>query len=395
MSNKSLRARKAPGSNENIFSSFFVLMCVFEAFSSTSMQMVMATIAGYAVWMGGLSSIAGILSGLFYVFSIFTRPISGYCGNRLDKKWILLLSTLVLCLTSVGLTVSSSIAGVMVFRALQGIGYSFQTAVNFALVSEHAPEGRSGETLGYYGLTSVMAQLLAPSFALYLVRVVGYRSMLWVSTGLRLAAVFCVFLLPSSKGETEPMAQGQRFSMADVISRPSLLPACIGFLFAFLNSIVTGFLALYSQSYNIAGAEYFFFICAAASFIGRLFNSKNSDTMTLAQAGIRSGSLLIAAMLLLGLGRSTVTMLLAGAIFGTGYGSLLPITQSRAIKYAPEGHKSTGSNTYFLGIDGGFAIGNMIGGFIAGAWGYGAMYLLYIIPAVVSISIALKFGKEK
>ena len=394
MSNVSPPARRARGS-KGIFSRFFVLMCVFEAFSSTSQQMVMATIAGYAVWMGGVSGVAGILSGLFYVFSILTRPISGYSGNRFDKKWILMISTLVLCLTSVGLTVSNSIAGVMVFRALQGIGYSFQTAVNFAIVSEHAPEGREGETLGYYGLTSVMAQLLAPSFALYLVRIMGYRFMLWISTVLRLAAVLCVFLLPSSVKSVEQIIPDRRFSVADIISRTSLLPACIGFLFAFLNSIVTGFLALYAESFNISGAESFFFICAAASFIGRLLNSKNSDSMSLSRAGLSCGSLLIVAMLLLGLGRSTVTMLLAGAIFGIGYGSLLPITQSRAIKYAPEGRKSTGSNTYFLGIDGGFAIGNVIGGFIAGAWGYGTMYLIYIVPALMSMLLAVRFGKNK
>lgn len=395
MPNETLLRQDNSGSNQKIFDKFFVFMCIFEMFSSTSQQMVMATIAGYSIWMGGASGIAGILSGLFYVFSILTRPVSGYSGNRFNKKWILMASTFVLCLTNIGVTLSSSIAELMVFRALQGIGYSFQTAVNFTMVSEHAPEGHAGEALGYYGLTSVIAQLLAPSFALYLVRVSGYQPMLWLSTALRLAAVLCIpFLLSTDTQETSHIQQ-EHFSFADIISRPSLLPACIGFLFAFLNSIVSGFLALYSESYGIWGSEYFFFISAAASFVGRLYNSKKSDSMTLAQAGVRSGTLLIIAMLLLGFGRSTSTMLLAGAVFGIGYGSLLPITQSRAIKYAPEGRKSTGSNTYFLGIDIGFAIGNVIGGFIAGVWGYGTMYLFYIIPATISIFLAVVYGKNK
>lgn len=380
-----------------IFTRFFLLMCLFEAFSSISMQMVSATIAGYALWLGGLSSVAGVLSGIYFVFSIAARPVSGYLGNRWQKKRLLLIATVVLCLSSIGMTVSRTLPGIMFFRAVQGIGYSFQTAVNFAIVSERAPAGRSGEALGYYGLAGVIAQMTAPSFALLLVRQIGYRPMLWVSTAMRVAAVLCIAAAGAAdpEQETEAKPPARAFSWADVIARESLLPAVMGMLFALLNSVVTGFMALYAESYAIPGAEYFFALCAAATFAGRLLTSKKSDQMTLAFTGVRSGCMLVAAMMLLGVGRSTVTMLLAAVIFGGGYGSLLPVTQSRAIKYAPDGRKSSGSNTYFLGIDSGFALGNVFGGFFAGRFGYGMMYLAYGIPAILSMVIAVRYGKGR
>jgi MFS family permease len=164
-------------------------------------------------------------------------------------------------------------------------------------------------------------------------------------------------------------------------------------LFAILNGCLIAFLALYADFYQIGSAAYFFVINALVMFVTRIIFSRWADLRTLASAALYSGLCLILSMVFLGLGRSRFFMLAAGASFGFGYGMLLPVTQAKSVQAPPLERRNAGSNTYYIGIDTGFALGNFFAGNIAGVIGYANMYLCLIFPALLAVGLAFWKGQ--
>lgn len=370
-----------------------VLLCAYELFSSTSVQMANTTIAGYAVWLGMASGLAGILSGVYFTASIFTRPFSGLFATRFDKRAILLAASGLMGVSAIGLLFTGGAVGISILRMMQGAGYSIATTTAMAAVAAVAPPERMGQAIGVYGLSTILAQMLAPALAFKLVAIAGYTGMQLATIATRAAALVCLLLLGAIPDPYYRQNRNSRVTLSSIIARESFLPAILGLCFSTLNSSVIAFMGLYARQQGIGGAEYFFICNALAMLVCRAFASRGADTVSLATAGLRSGALLVASMLLLGFGHTMATMLLAGVFFGAGYGSLLPITQSRAVRNAPPGKQGAGSNTYFLGIDGGFMLGSYVAGFLAGAVGYANMYLCLVVPAAVGMGIAAWRGR--
>lgn len=181
----------------------------------------------------------------------------------------------------------------------------------------------------------------------------------------------------------------------NLIAKESLLPSTVGLLFSILNSCLGAFLALYATTLGLSGAGIFFLISATVMFFTRLFGANTADRRSLRFTGLISGTLLITSMLLLGLGRSTATMWLAAVAFGTGYGFLLPVTQSRSVSAPPPEKHGTGSSTYFLGIDVGFCIGTISGGFIVQHGGPALLYLCLIVPALLAMTLCALKGNDR
>jgi MFS family permease len=362
--------------------------------SWVSLDMVNTTIASYSMFLNATAGIAGFISGSYFVLSFLTRPFSGYLGNRLDRKKLLFVVSSIWTFLILLMALLPNIYAIWILRALQGILYSIVSTLQMTIAADVLPQDRIGEGIGYFGLCQVLAQMIGPSIALSLVDVMGYQFMYFFSFILRIISAVSVLALPSYDSVLKDLSsQRKKFSLQDVAAKESLIFASVGMLFAVLNSCLTAFLALYAKEYNIGSAGYFFMINAVVSFITRTIFSKWSDSRTIASTAFFSGLCLIAAMLLLGLGRNQIYMMIAGISFGFGYGMLLPVTQSKSVKAPPVERRNSGSNTYYLGIDTGFAVGNFIGGNVAQAVGFANMYLWLIIPACMSIGLALWKGR--
>lgn len=387
------------GSNKkndcSIWTRGFIFINICSAFSWLSINMVNATIAPYAVSLGASSGVAGILSGFYYLSSFSIRPFSGALGSRLNRRLLLLWTSVLWAVLDLLMALMpANVVVVLILRALQGIGYSVATTVSMTIAADLLPQSRVGEGIGYFGLCQVFAQLVGPSVALSLAAYMGYRPMFFISFASRVFSTVMILALPSYKPVyTEKPGQKRRLSVNDIIARESLLPATVGMLFSILNGSLIAFLALYADSLGIGSAGGFFIINAIFMFITRMLSSRSADGKSLAAAAVSSGSLLIFSMLLLGVGRSREFMLLSGIVFGVGYGLLLPVTQSRSVQAPPLERRNIGSNTYYIGIDIGFTLGNFFAGHLAGAVGYSNMFLFLIFPAAAAIGLALWKGR--
>ena len=373
----------------------FLLISLLNAISWISLYMLNTTIVPYAKSLGMATSLAGIVSGLYFIASFATRPFSGVLGDRFSRKRLFLLASLLLVAAGLGLIFVRNVALLLALRVLQGIGYSITTTISMALAADTLPEEDVGKGIGYFGLTTVIGQMVGPAMALAIQERWGFAPMLTLSLLLRVAALVMILFLPEAPVRPRPpAAQRTGFSLWNIVERRSLLPACVGMLFSILNSALSAYLVVHATAYSIPGSGMFFTVSTLTMFLSRSLCSRYTDRRSLASTALFSGMFCIATMLLLGLGRTQTTLLLAGAVFGVGYGTLLPVTQARSVQQAPPERRSLGSSTYYIGIDIGFSVSNLVCGRLVDTVGSGSMYLLLIVPALGAMALAMWKGRS-
>lgn len=92
-------------------------------------------------------------------------------------------------------------------------------------------------------------------------------------------------------------------------------------------------------------------------------------------------------MLLLSWLPNTSTMIIAGALYGLGFGSVQPALQAWAVNNAAKNRKGMANATFYSFFDLGVGVGAMLFGQLAFLFNYG---LIYIVSAC-SVFFALLF----
>lgn len=374
---------------KTIWNRNFVFILLVNILSTLGIFMMNSTITPYATLLGAGASLAGIISGMYYVFAMVCRPLSGVAANRISRKNTYIVFAAVMLVTALVMFVTDSIAVVTVFRMIQGIGYCFITTVTMALATELVPEDRLGEGIACFGLAQIISTSVGPAIGLFLSSAIGYKNLYLVAAGLFFLSIpLCAII----KSTYVPAYAGGLFkgvSLKEIVAPESIRPACVGLFFGMLNSVLMSYIALYATSLGIGGASGYFLVNGAAMFVSRSLTKSFADKKTLGFVAVLSGVFLISAMLILGFGHSTFMLLLAGAVFGIGYGILLPVTQTNCVRRPPMERRGSGTSTYSLGIDLGFSTGTMVAGVIAQSAGYSKMFLCFVIPGLFAIVIAL------
>src|SRR5690625_5546105 len=97
--------------------------------------------------------------------------------------------------------------------------------------------------------------------------------------------------------------------------------------------------------------------------------------------------LIFVAMLLLAWLPNMTTMIIAGALYGLGFGSVQPALQAWAVDKALPNRKGMANATFFSFFDLGVGVGAMLFGQLAFMYNYG---IIYIVSAC-SVLLALLF----
>jgi MFS family permease len=90
-------------------------------------------------------------------------------------------------------------------------------------------------------------------------------------------------------------------------------------------------------------------------------------------------------MLLLSQASHGITLLLAGAIIGLGYGNFLSCGQAISIKEAPPHRLGLATATYFMFLDVGFGVGPYLFGSLVPFTGYRGLYLTMAMVILATV----------
>lgn len=354
----------------------YILVLIVSTLSSFSFYMVATIMSKYLVSLGATIAFAGFVVGMFSITSLVCRPFCGVMADRLNNIWLLIISNLLMSIGLIGFAVSSNMPSMILFRILNGVGFSINGTVQMALIVHFIPKDRLGEGIGYVGISQLIGSACAPAMGLEIAEIFGMPVTFMAAAGLTLVAAVMLLFLRGLQPEKKNAKKGIHFrDIIDLKALPFTIPYST---FSFTNGIINGYLVMFADEHGIAKISVYFTLYAVAVFLVRPISGKIMD-----QKGLRYTvfpGMIACALSLYLLGMSSILwMILAtGILRALGQGAAQPSLQAGCINYVGRDRSGVATSTYFLGGDIGQGIGPMVGGFvlarIVGLAGYQVLF---------------------
>ena len=377
---------------ERLWTKDFILVTLANFLTYMVFYLLMATIAAYAVDKFHASTgTAGLISGIFIIGILIGRLLIGRTIEDIGSRKVLIAGTFFFILTSASYFAAVNLTLLIIIRFLHGAAYGIANTATGTLVAQIIPERRRGEGIGYYSMGQILATALGPLIGILLSRRVDFSIIFLISSVIAAVSFGIAFIIsqPARKSSKQEPAQAvKRFRLSSFLESTAIPISMIVLIVGLIYSSVLTFLSLYSEELHLQEAAGFFFVVYAVMvivsrpFSGRLLDAKGANFVVYP-------CLLFFAigMFLLGLTNHGVTLLVAGAVIGLGYGNFLSCGQAIAIKGAPSNRLGLATATYYIFLDVGFGIGPYVFGSLVPWTGYGGLYLM--MAGVVLVTLIL------
>ncbi len=304
-----------------------------------------------------------------------------------------------MAISMLGFVITTNIPLIIFFRICNGLGFAITSTVQVALILRFIPNDKTGEGLGYMGISQLMGFAFAPSLGLAIAESSGMAVTFIAAAALPI--VGCVFLLLIKNiKHARPSAKKRAITFHDVFE-PKALPFVLPYsTLAFTNGIIASYLVLFADELGIKGINIYFTVYAIGLFLIRPISGKLMDSKGLKYTVFPGMILTSISMFMLGISHSLWFILLTSVFRAIGQGSAQPSLQAGCINYIGRDRSGVATSTYFLGGDIGQGIGPMVAGatlgVIAGLQGYHFVFNLcgYLIFAAM-IYFFFKSKSEK
>lgn len=338
---------------------------------------------------------AGLASGIYVIGTLLARLFIGQQLDIIGRKQSLRYGAILYLVSTLAYLVIPNIGVMFVVRLVNGFAYGMASTATNAIVTDYIPEDKKGLGINFYGLSTSLAAAIGPFVGMILLNLTNFRFIVEVSSALILLTTIATLILPVRNLVLTPerKADLRHMTFDNLIERNTIFIASIGFLMGFSYSSVLSFLSSYAKTIHLVGISSFFFVVYALvititrPMAGRIFDVKGEDYVM-----YPSYISLAIGLVILGLTHSGVTLLVAGAFIGLGYGTFMSNGQAVALKMAPNALRvGVSLSTYFIGLDLGIGVGPFVLGDIAKLISFRELYLLAAVIPVIAGLLYYKF----
>ena len=137
---------------EDKFGRMFYVLVLVNAMLGIAFYIITPVLTKYLTQIGVSLVIASIISGLFSLTSLCTRPFTGILVDTLKPRKILYISIPMLILSMLGYALTTNQYLIVVLRIINGVAFCFNGTTISAYASMYIPPKRMGEGIGYLGL---------------------------------------------------------------------------------------------------------------------------------------------------------------------------------------------------------------------------------------------------
>ncbi|RAN76858.1 MFS transporter [Bacillus sp. SRB_331] len=354
-----------------------ILITNFLAFAT--FYYLLVTLPIYALQeLHGTGSEAGLITTIFLIASILTRPFAGKWIEKSGKFIVLISSLLVLFAASILYFIPHSMIGLLILRFFHGIGFGMATTAIGAITADLIPESRKGEGMGYYGLTLNLGMAIGPFLGLTVMQQAGTNLMFIINA---LCALFALVAglfvkLPKKTVMLERTIERKTdMKIGDFLETSAIPVSLVSAFFALVYSGIVSFVSIYAKEQSLVEVSgYFFVVYAVVLLISRPFSGKWFDLFG-ANIIIYPAILCLAVgTFLLSVSNTSLLFLSAAALIGLGWGTMFPSLQTIAIQVAPPKKRALATATFLSIFDFGFGIGSFIFGIAVTKIDHGSLY---------------------
>ncbi|WP_347289947.1 MFS transporter [Kluyvera georgiana] len=339
---------------------------------------------------------AGLLVTCFLAAAIVVRPFAGQWVGKYSNKTILMLSSLAFLIVTALYPFCHSIEALLFIRVLHGITFGIITTVKGTISARLIPASRRGEGISFFSLAMGLAMVVGPWIGLNMARHSAFSQAFWMCTAV--AAIGIVLSLIVRVPPVIRHADGSqpKLGFSAMFDKAAMPFAMVTFFMTFSYAGVSAFLALYARELDLMAAASNFLLCYAVFLmICRAFTGNVCDRKGPKYVVYPCLLAFTVGLVVLGYTHGSVSMILAGALIGIGYGSVTPIFQTQIIS-SVEPHKIGVANSlFFNAMDAGLAIGAFVMGLMVEGVGYRAIYLVGAVLVVLAGALYIAQMKRR
>lgn len=353
--------------------------------------LLMVTIAVYAMDnLQASPSEAGLASGIFIVAALFSRVLAGSFIEQVGRKKMLYIGLNLFLLATFLYFSIGNLQFLFLIRFLHGVGFGIASTATGTIVASIIPQGRRGEGIGYYALSTTLASAIGPFLGMYLHQYVSFNSILVLCVSFLVVSYVATFFLtvPEIRLTKEQLDKMRRLALSNFVEFEALPVAIIGALLGVSYSSILSFLTSYAKDIHLTQAGSFFFIVYAAAILisrpltGRWFDTKGENFVM-----YPSFLLLMIGLMILSQAQQGFILLLSAVFVGFGWGTFVSSGQAIAVKVSPPHRTGLATSTFFAILDGGVGIGPFLLGFLIPAIGFRGLYMSVSLIGVVCMCL--------
>ena len=251
-------------SGNSVFTARFFVICAFNFTVFLSGFMLFPTGPFHILDLGGNRFTAGLFLAFLTYASALSAPVTGALADRIGKRRVLIVSSLILVGISILYAVSPTYTILLALVPVHGFFWSGLLAASGAYLVDQIPSSRRAEGLAFWGLATVGAIAVAPPLAFWLYDSGGW---LWVCIA---SSVFNLVMagIAVNLREAPHRSADDSFEATFVEWRVVRVSITL-FLFSFGYGGVTSFVALYAQASGTASRSIYFTVLAIVILVTR------------------------------------------------------------------------------------------------------------------------------
>ncbi|UYZ22858.1 MFS transporter [Mesobacillus jeotgali] len=345
----------------------------------------------------------GLMTTVFMVSAIATRPFVPSLMQKLDNKKLSLIS-LGFIAVSVALSFGQdSVLLLLLLRVIHGAGFGIITTIFSTMATNIIPAHRLGEGIGYYGMATSVGTSLGPMLALALLEGFSFNILIMISVSLTLLTLFLNLFIKSPRKQVQARATVKKGHFREhAFDRHAFTPAILTAFFSITLGGVVSFLRELGKEANLgATISLFFLVLTIVMVIIRPVSGKMYDSFGhkfIIYPAVISG---IIGLTLLAITQNTMTLLIAAVFYGLAYGTVAPTLQALAVSAVPKEKQGTANAMYFSSMDLGMALGSAGLGLLASytsyhfIYGFSVVFLVGLLIAYTFIFVARKKPEDQ
>lgn len=374
--------------------------------------------AGTSVYisrLGGSSTLAGIGAAVFSGAALAGRLVSGPLADARGRFIVLVLGAIVLFAGVIGSAISASLDLFVLWRIIQGLGFSAVTTAAATAAADVLPLERLGEGIGYYGLGQAVAISIGPAVAIALASTDPPENLYW---GIGAIAAITIVLCAICSYERHPerlprtaaylsmirkkqdaghdSSEKKSDFKSKVFERGALAGGIPMMVIAPAFGFGIFFAGLLGTKLGVEGAGLFYTVSAVTMIVVRLSSKSFMDrivsirlfAIAVAAGVICFGTLACVTAIDLAPAVRSGLFYAAGLPYGLCLGLALPVNQAVSVKNSPTERWGAANGLFYLLYDVGIGIASLMWGVISDHYGFTVTLCCVVALVLLSLLVA-------
>jgi predicted MFS family arabinose efflux permease len=283
----------------------------------------------------------------------------------------------------------------IIIRLYMGAVYSVCGSATMTLASDVLPRTKITQGISRFAFTISIGMAVGPYVGIQVQNHMSSKASFFMIFAITLAAFICVSCCKISY----PKVERKKFALRDAIFKPAL-PFMLNMMFLMIPyGAVIAYSSILSQEKHLTSVIPYFYICLVAGMlVSKLSTQKMIDAGKHRVLVYVSLEILIVTMASYAFMTTGIHLLIAGFLFGLGYGILQPLFQSFFTGTTPAPKRGVANATYLLSYDIGIGIGALLMGCLQETIGLSIGFALtavaYVIGGIVYVAYVDCYYRE-